>query len=420
MGRVDSEPTPVYKRLRAVLPVATAVVYFFSNPKPQNYYDYTFRVAENLLRGSIGFVERQPSWLNEFVPYDNAWYSVFPLGAVLSMIPAALLKVLGVITEMPGAWISAILAGVCCWFLLMIADRYDVEPRRKVLATLGILFGTFMWTNLTFAGAWQLALGYAMVGQVGAIYFSVFSKRPLLAGAFFALAFGNRTEILLTAPVFFYLLARKEKSEAHPRKGKDEDVPGIRNSQPAIRTLAEFCVVPFALGVSTLVYNYVRFDSFTDFGYARIPGVLEEPWYQHGIFSVQYIPGQIWEMLFKMWTWRSTLPYLVPDGFSASILFSSPFLILMLRVGARDGALKLAAWIAIAIMTVILWMHGNSGGWQFGYRYFMVALPWVFVLLLENAPKRVSPVEWALYGISFVANTYATWLFNFTDYLKQQ
>jgi aromatic ring-cleaving dioxygenase len=42
------------------------------------------------------------------------------------------------------------------------------------------------------------------------------------------------------------------------------------------------------------------------------------------------------------------------------------------------------------------------------------------VLLLENAPKRVSPVEWALYGISFVANTYATWLFNFTDYLKQQ
>jgi hypothetical protein len=59
------------------------------------------------------------------------------------------------------------------------------------------------------ASAWQLALGFAMVGELGAIYFTVFNRRPLLAGAFFALAFGNRTEVLLTAPIFMFLLTQK-------------------------------------------------------------------------------------------------------------------------------------------------------------------------------------------------------------------
>ena len=258
-------------------------------------------------------------------------------------------------------------------------------------------------------------IGFAMVGELGAIYFTVFDRRPLLAGAFFALAFGNRTEILLTAPILMYLMNSGD-GETQNKKVSSSSRLGV----VAVKDLALFSIVPFVLGVSTLVYNYVRFDSFSDFGYARIPGVLEEPWYNHGIFSAYYIPGQAWEMLLKMWTWRGTFPYFVPDGFSASILFSSPFLFLLFRVGARDGALKLASWIAVVVLTIVLWMHGNSGGWQFGYRYFMVALPWVFMILLESSPRRVSPVEWTLFGLSFLANAYATWLFNFTEYLKQQ
>ena len=38
--------------------------------------------------------------------------------------------------------------------------------------------------------------------------------------------------------------------------------------------------------------------------------------------------------------------------------------------------------------------------------------------MMENAPKKISPLEWAAYSFSFVANAYATWLFNWTNYLK--
>jgi uncharacterized membrane protein len=123
-------------------------------------------------------------------------------------------------------------------------------------------------------------------------------------------------------------------------------------------------------------------------------------------------------MLLKPWHWKDYFPHLIPDGFSDSILLSSPFLLLILRVGAKDGALKLASWLSVAVLTFTLWMHGNSGGWQFAYRYAMVLLPWMFVLLLESAKKHVSKLEWTLIGLSFVANAYATWLFNWTDYVK--
>lgn len=425
---------------------ATFLLYYLSNPKPQHYYDYTFRVAENLLRGGVGFTEKQPSWLNEFVPFEGFYYSVFPLGGVLSMVPFALLKVIGMISDMPAAFIAALLAAAACIFLLLISAKYEHTTQRRILLTLAILFGTFTWTNLTMAGAWQLALGFAMVGELGAIYFTVYDRRPFLAGVFFALAFGNRTEVLLTAPIFLYLLIRGNESEpgavaigsqndeneirviswfrkkTEPRKNTKKHEAGtkrkIRILHSALRSLLSFCAVPFVLGVLTLIYNFVRFHSFSDFGYARIPGVLDEPWYKHGIFSLYYIPGQAWEMLLRPWEWKAGFPYLVPNGFSSSILLSSPFLVFGLRFGSRDRALKYLSWTAVFVLTLVLWMHGNSGGWQFGYRYAMVLLPWIFVILLENSPKKIGGLEWAAFIVSFLANAYATWLFHWTTYLK--
>lgn len=445
-----SKQTRNTRNLILAIVLAVGVIYFFSNPKPQHYYDYTFRVADNILRGQIGFTEKPPTWLNEFVPFEGNWYSVFPLGAVLSMMPFALFKLFGAIKEMPAALISALSASVICLFLFLIAKRYEIGWKKRILLAMAILFGTWMWTNETFGGAWQLALGFAMIGELGAIYFTVFDRKPFLAGLFFAIAFGNRTENLLTAPIFMFLLfysqksqvssleseaqiadsqkhisvkkikKQKKKKQKQSLKAEIANVKNevIRNPQSTIRNLAAFCAVPFVLGVLTLIYNYVRFHSFTDFGYARIPGVLDEPWYNHGIFSWHYIPGQAYEMLFKLWESKPKFPYLVPDGFSSSILFSSPFLFLLLRNGWRDKTLKYAAWLAVFVLTILLWIHGNSGGWQFGYRYAMILLPWIFVILLEIGPKKITPVEWTFYTISFLLNAFSIYLFHWSDYMK--
>lgn len=413
-----------YKILTVCFVVFTAVVYYFSNPKSQFYYDYTFRVAENFLRGAVAFTEPQPSWLNEFVPFEGFFYSVFPLGSVLTMIPFVLLKFANLVTEMPSALIAGLTAGGIGWFLISIAKQYPIKGGKIFLMSAAILYGTWMWTNLTMGGAWHLALGFAMLGELGAIYFTIFNRKPLLAGAFFALGFGNRTEVLLTAPIFMFLLVRQNEYQTKTiepeTQSESDDIKQIKLIERRLwfRQIALFCAIPFVLGVSTLVYNYIRFHSFTDFGYARIPGVLNEPWYNHGIFSVWYIPGQAHEMLFKMWERRAGFPYLVPNEFSGSILWSSPLLLLLFRFGSRDKILKYASWLAIFVLTILLWMHGNSGGWQFGYRYAMVLLPWIFLIILENGGKKITFTESVLVALSFAVNLWATYLFFWTDYIR--
>src|SRR5262245_62499632 len=86
--------------------IGASVVYYFSTPQSVAYYDYTFRIAESLLGGRLGLTEKPPDWLNEMVPLDGMYYSVFPLGSVLAMLPPAALKRAGLIELFPGTMID--------------------------------------------------------------------------------------------------------------------------------------------------------------------------------------------------------------------------------------------------------------------------------------------------------------------------
>ena len=79
---------------------------------------------------------------------------------------------------------------------------------------------------------------------------------------------------------------------------------------------------------------------------------------------------------------------------------------------------KAVCWIAIALLTFVLWCHGNPGGWQFSYRYAMILLPWMFLLLTGNGRSKVSVIEILLFGVSLTINATATWLFLWTDQIQ--
>src|SRR5215813_13016459 len=267
----SAKATPLLARSPKLIPsalfIAAFAVYYFSNSHSGSYYDYTFRIAEAMLSGRLGLTERPPDWLNEMVPLDGQYYSVFPLGAVLAMLPPAAIKRLGLIELFPGTLIAALLAATASLLFYLLSARYGDGVKRRLMLTLLPVFGTWMWANLAFAGAWQIALGFAVVGQLGALYFILIDHRPTLAGLCFALAFGNRTEIILLAPIFVYLIIK----HAPPDAVKD-DMGRWRHWQ----RIARFVAIPIALGLLTLGYNYARFSSILDFGYARIPGVLDE------------------------------------------------------------------------------------------------------------------------------------------------
>ena len=224
----SSRPTYKSATLASTIAIFAGVflIYWFSNPAPMEHFDYTYRIAQALLRGKLGLTETPPSWLNEMVPFGDRYYSVFPLGSVLSMLPFAVLKSFRLIDVYPARFMAALLAGTSALFFFLLSGKQGVSlPRRIVLALFPVL-ATWAWCNLAYAGAWQLALGFALMGEAGALYFTLVNRRPVVAGFFFAIAFGNRTEVLLTAPIFFYLLCRTDAAATKQNLAKD--APGFK------------------------------------------------------------------------------------------------------------------------------------------------------------------------------------------------
>ena len=402
------------------LSLAAAIAFYFSTNPTLHDLDYTVEIASALLRGDLGLREKPPEWLNEMIPYGNRYYSAFPLGAVLSMVPIALLQKASLIHNFPSRILGALIAGVCVYFFFQLAKAFEpdyssLKPKplaRRILLALFPVFGTWTWCNLGMGGAWQIALGLALLGETAALYFTLVRPSPPIAGAFFALAVGNRTELLITAPFYLYLFWRRSNENTAGQSRTARMQQRLRVNAPMV---IDFLTLPVALALLTAAYNFARFHSVFDFGYFHIPEVRDEPWYEHGLFSLHSIPWNVHQMLFEGFPDNPDFPFLTFPPFGCSILLSSPLLFLLFRAGGKYGTMS---WIAIGLLTFILWCHGNPGGWQFSYRYAMILLPWMFLLLTGNGPPTITVTEISLFAVSVGINATATWLFLWTDKIQ--
>src|SRR5262249_46793901 len=114
-----------------------AAAFYFSTKANLHDLDYTSQIASALLHGHLGLRETPPEWLNEMIPKGNAYYSAFPLGAALSMVPVALLQSAGLIHSFPGHVIASLIAGLCVYFFFQLANAFGVDYanlRNKSLA----------------------------------------------------------------------------------------------------------------------------------------------------------------------------------------------------------------------------------------------------------------------------------------------
>jgi hypothetical protein len=397
-----------------------AIAFYFSTKATLHDLDYTSQIASALLHGQLGLQEKPPDWLNEMIPRGDRYYSAFPLGAVLSMLPVALLRNADLLHSFPGHTLASLIAGLCVYFFFELAKAFGADyssPEspaaaglaRRIMLALFPIFGTWTWCNLGFGGAWQIALGLGLLGQTAALYFTLVRPLPFVAGAFFTLAFGNRTELLITLPLYLYLFWRQPNERVFTWKNLEH---GVRKNS---RMLIRFLSLPAILALATAAYNFARFHSVFDFGYIHIPEVAQEPWYRHGLFSIHAIPWNIYTMLFQGYESLGYFPYIRPNGFGCSIFLASPFLCLLFRQGGRY---KVVVWLAISALTLVLWLHGNPGSWQFSYRYAMVLLPWMFLLLTGNGPAKITVPEISLFIVSVAINAIATWQFLWTDQIQ--
>ncbi len=405
-GMIFSPETKTSKKVHVMRVAVMLVVfagYYLSSKQPDGW-DHTYRIAKVMIDGELGLPQAPGNELVEMIPLNGRYYSVFPFGSVAAMLPLAILERAGFLDSYPALKIHAAIAAFIALFLMLIASRYPLPLGLQLTYVMYPLFGTWLWCCMIYLGPWQLNLGVSVLGQLGALYFSLVRFIPWLAGFFFALAFGHRTEAIVLAPVFFWLISREALARRFSRR-------------QILSALIWFSAIPFLLGVSTLWYNFARFGSIADFGYGRIPGVLEDDVYRHGImaWSLEYIQRNSYIMLLRGWRCVSTFPYILPEPFGGSIFLYSPFLVLLFRFRSSCREIKIVSVVSILLLTLSLWTHGEPGGWQFSYRYASVLIPWFFLILLDSSSNRLSVMSWCLFILSIAMNAYGTYLYHWVE-----
>ncbi len=142
-----------------------------------------------------------------------------------------------------------------------------------------------------------------------------------------------------------------------------------------------------------LWYNVDRFGTPFESGYAlaTLPPFLEAL-REQGLFSTTHIGMNLDYLFLKVPQLTADFPWFRPDGLGMSVLITSPGLLLAVRAPWRDRRSWLLLLAAVLVLVPTLLYYG--GGWlQYGYRYFLDSIPFVWALVALGVRAR-GPIAW--------------------------
>jgi hypothetical protein len=289
------------------------------------------------------------------------------------------------------------------------------------------------WITLLFALGtpfWYLAsLGtYWFTAQIVVVFFALLATREaltcqrwLLAGLWLACAGFARPTALFLTPFFLIVMVHATRNTQQ------------RAAYYVMRNLLLFGVA-LAVGIGAhLAYNYVRFKSFTDFGYDYVAGAdnITSVYARYGGFNPRFAPCNLAVSLLSPPEVNGAVPtfitdacaYLLegvnladasapitPNPLGMSVFLVTPALLLVFTTFKRNP-LIIAAWIGLLSTLIPLWFYHNTGSLQFGWRYLLDATP-MWIILLAAGMQKVTRLKQGLILVSVAINLWGfLWMF---------
>jgi hypothetical protein len=253
------------------------------------------------------------------------------------------------------------------------------------------------WNTALFWGAGiPLSSNLLVLSVSGSVWFSAQSlsflfsslaillmslKKPLwwhLSLLFWALSIGTRPLQILFGPVLLWMLWQNK-----PKR------------------LLTYLIAPLVIGLILGGYNWWRFDTPLEFGHSYLPFHVQS---EHGQFSTTYVSKNLKNIM--------RLPSLTDGGLDVPLhggfafYLANPFFILVLiRLIARFKKLQTVSKISVIAFLLHLLtnlMHISFGEYQFGTRYLVDAIPYLFlVIVYEDLKIRHYDIGLILFGLLF-------------------
>lgn len=365
--------------------------------------------------------------------------------------------------------VSAFIGGLTALFAYGIVRHYTHDLRTQLALVALAMFGTTLFYSGADGSVWHFAHTTAVFFLFGAIYATVVMRNPLLAGAMIGAAFMCRPTTILGG--FFPLVAFSDRWFV---SAAGEAVWRRLRLRPLIELAAG--VLPFIMLTMTLNVLRFGSPFESGYSYSeQFYQVNHSSVYANGIFDISYVPRHVAVFFEQMPILSTTASYVYPSWAGAALWFTSPGLLIglfvhvrryrqvagfsaaalgvtaavillssivtrlgmsgfeisqlplglhllpfwlaigaavSLAVGLRDR-LVLACWAAIVPIALVNWQFAATGWAQFGYRYALDFMPFLF-LLAVLAVRRVRWYHVALIGAGILVNLWGMlWIFKF-------
>jgi len=350
-----------------------AASFAMGRPAQSNQTHHTY-LADAFLHGRLDVDPDATKGLVELVPFHDKLYVVFPPLPAVLMLPVVALFGPHILTGL----ISILFVALGIAFVFRWLRCLEIEVETAWWVAFLFAFGAGLWYTGLKGSSWNIAHAMAIAFLTMALVEASTRKRGLVAGLLLGAAFLCRLPILLCFPFVGWLLVQK--------------------TDRRVAKVAAFLVAVGACYACNMLYNWLRFHSVSNVAYTMIPGVLDEPWYDKGIFDPSYLPRNIFAIVFQPPVLVGHFPYFIPSAFGLSMFFASPALLLMfLAPNTRTTWFLVLATGACLLPAVF---HGYPGPTQFGYRYSLDALPFLAGLTALGIRHGVTARVLTLIGLS--------------------
>jgi hypothetical protein len=244
-------------------------------------------------------------------------------------------------------------------------------------------FGTCFWYTAAVGSAWYIEQVSAVLFLTTAIVLALYKKNDFFVGLSLGCAYLSRLPTILAFP--FFLLLTYERNDSW---------------KPRLKQMIFFFLglaIPVFLD---LAYNFARYDTILDIGYTII--IKGDPNYPNGLFSLTYIPKNIYAILFQGPILLNSFPYFKPNWMGLGLFFTTPAFLYIFK-GPWN---KLSKYSAVAVLCIlpILITHGTVGFTQFGYRFSLDFTPFLMLLTAKGMSENLSWQEKAIIILSVLVN----------------
>lgn len=368
-------------------------------------------LAESFLSGSLSFTPESQNLLKvdgvwpDIAPFNGKYY--WPLGvfpAVLLMPVAAAMRAFHVPIQ---DWIGCVQP----LLVIAVAALVFVVARRIRFAKLDSGYSAFAFVGASmFLGVallpWYSYLGHivAVLLLFGAIAEHLGKRRWWLIGLLIGLAFATRATAGIGIIYFVGHLVFVER-------------PDWRAAVCKLWALfAPFIVV--AGGVA--LYNYLRFESPFETGYAFQILFFEslQRARDYGVFSLIHLPGNIYHAFIAgpLPVLRDgaspvlAFPFIKGDRWGMGIFWTSPYLLLLFLRRSWDAAGKLLL-TTCALIAAPIFLYYGVGWLQFGYRYALDFMPFLFLAFLIAYRERREEFSVGIRSVMLISTAANLFLF---------